>query len=119
MGWEWSILSLLCFIFGSYLSIFSAYLFDAPNSTSNPFTVGLFLIIISIPVISLAGILTGSSVYPLFVIIMFFTVVIFLLYAISSVPFTTIRQQDMKGVMRQLGEEMRPLATKKIKLEIA
>lgn len=107
MSWIWTIVSLFFFIIGCYLSIFSAFLFDAPESTSNPFILAFFYSIISIPLLSILGILTGESVYPILIIILFTGWTTLLTVAISSAPMTTIKYDDMKQVMKQTSNGLR------------
>jgi hypothetical protein len=101
MSWLWTIVSLFFFIIGCYLSIFSAFLFDAPESTSNPFILSLFYSIISIPLLSMIGILTGESVYPILVFILITGWITLLTVAIGSVSTFTIKYDDMKQFMKQ------------------
>ena len=95
----WRIISVFFFIIGCYFSIFSAFLFDAPGSNVNPFTISLFLFIISIPILSICGIITGSYIYPTIIMILFLGGITLLLLAISSVPFTTIKQKGIKHII--------------------
>jgi hypothetical protein len=108
MSWIWTIVSLFFFFIGCYLTIFSAFLFDAPESTSNPFILSLFYSIISIPLLSMIGILTGDSVYPIIVFILIAGWTTLLLAAIGSVStFTISNEQGMKQIMKDTANGLR------------
>jgi hypothetical protein len=96
MNLLWHIINIFFFLIGCYLSIFSAFLFDAPDSTSNPYILSLFYSIISIPILSICGFITGNYIFPLLIILLFTGWITLLVAAISSVPFTTIKYNDMK-----------------------
>ena len=106
MNLIWHIINILFFIIGSYLSIFSAFLFDAPESASNPFILSLFYSIISIPILSICGLVTGSYIFPLLIIFLFTGWIILLMASISSVPFTTIKYNDMKQIMNHMANRL-------------
>lgn len=74
--WIWRVISLVFFLMGCYLSIFSAFLFDAPGSESNLTIVSIFYIIVSIPIVSLVGIITGMYQFPLLVCIEIVSIII-------------------------------------------
>jgi hypothetical protein len=76
--WIWRVVSLFFFLIGCYFSIFSVFLFDAPGSESNPTILSIFYIIISIPLVSLAGIITGMYQFPLLVCIEIVSIIILL-----------------------------------------
>ena len=102
MNFIWHIVNLFFFVIGCYLSIFSAFIFDAPNSTSNPFNLFVFFSIISIPILSILGLITGNYIYPLITLGIFTGWIILLVYAISILPFTTIKYNNMKQFMNDL-----------------
>ena len=106
MNLIWHIVNIFFFLIGSYLSIFSAFLFDAPGSESNPFILSLFYSIISIPILSICGLVTGSYIFPLLILFLFTGWITLLVAAISSVPFTTIKYNDMKQLMNHIANRL-------------
>lgn len=64
---RWLIVTTLLFAVGGVLGVipalFSPMMFDAPGSTENPFTVALFLSVISFPVVSLLSIVISWLLY--------------------------------------------------------
>lgn len=52
-------------VLGIFPALFSPMMFDAPGSTQNPFTVALFLSVISFPVVCLLSIVVSWVLYAL------------------------------------------------------